>query len=92
MAVKIRLARTGAKKQPHFRLIVADSRNTRDGRFVDIIGHYSPTMDPAELKVDLEKAVEWIRKGAQPSDTARALLAKAGVYEKLGKAQDGTQE
>lgn len=92
MAVRIRLARTGAKKQPHFRLIVADSRTTRDGRFVDIIGHYSPALENPELKVDTEKAVHWLRNGAQPSDTARALLAKAGVYEKLGKAQEGTQE
>ena len=79
MAVRIRLTRTGAAKQPHYRLVVADSRSPRDGRFIEIIGHYNPRIDPPELVVDVEKAAEWIRRGARPSDTARALLAKAGV-------------
>ncbi len=79
MAVRIRLTRTGAAKQPHYRLVVADSRSPRDGRFIEIIGHYNPRMDPPELVVDAEKAAEWIKRGARPSETARALLAKAGV-------------
>lgn len=79
MAVRIRLTRTGAAKQPHYRLVVADSRAPRDGRFIEIIGHYNPRMDPPELVVDVEKAAEWIKRGARPSDTARALLARAGL-------------
>ena len=79
MAVRIRLTRTGAAKQPHYRLVVADSRSPRDGRFIEIIGHYNPRMDPPELVVDVEKAAEWIKRGARPSDTARALLARAGI-------------
>ncbi|HBK60391.1 MAG TPA: 30S ribosomal protein S16 [Firmicutes bacterium] len=79
MAVRIRLTRTGAAKQPHYRLVVADSRSPRDGRFIEIIGHYNPRVDPPELVVDAEKAAEWIKRGARPSETARALLAKAGV-------------
>ena len=79
MAVRIRLTRTGAAKQPHYRLVVADSRSPRDGRFIEIIGHYNPRMDPPELVVDVEKAAEWIKRGARPSDTARALLARAGL-------------
>ena len=79
MAVRIRLTRTGAAKQPHYRLVVADSRAPRDGRFIEIIGHYNPRVDPPELVVDVEKAAEWIKRGALPSDTARALLARAGL-------------
>ena len=77
MSVRIRLKRIGAKKAPVYRIVVADSRAPRDGRFIEEIGFYNPIANPAELRVDLEKANEWIRKGAQPSDTVRGLLKKA---------------
>ncbi len=77
MSVRIRLKRIGAKKAPVYRIVVADSRAPRDGRFIEEIGYYNPIANPAELKVNLEKANEWIRKGAQPSDTVRGLLKKA---------------
>ena len=77
--VKIRLRRMGAKKNPFYRIVVADSRRARDGRFIEEIGSYNPLTDPAELKVDVERAQYWIKNGAQPTDTARALLKKAGA-------------
>ncbi len=79
MAVKIRLRRMGAKKAPFYRIVVADSRFPRDGRFIEEIGTYDPTRDPAEVKVDGEKAKKWIANGAQPTDTVKALLKKNGV-------------
>lgn len=82
MAVKIRLTRLGDKKSPFYRVIVADSRSPRDGRFIDVIGTYNPLVDPAEIKIDAEKAKKWISSGAQPTDTARALLVKSGIIEK----------
>ena len=83
MAVRIRLSRYGRKKAPFYRLVVADSRSPRDGRFIEEIGTYDPMKDPAEIKVDEEEAVKWLRNGALPSDTARALLKKAGVWAKF---------
>ena len=77
--VKIRLKRMGAKKRPFYRVVVTDSRNARDGRFIAQIGYYDPTVEPPVLKVDTEKAQEWIGKGAQPSDTVRGLLKKLGM-------------
>ena len=82
MAVKIRLTRLGDKKAPFYRVVVADSRSPRDGRFIDNIGTYNPLTDPAEIKIDVEKAQKWIANGAQPTDTAKALLVKSGVIEK----------
>lgn len=79
MAVKIRLRRMGAKKAPFYRVVVADSRYPRDGRFIEEIGYYNPLQDPAEIKVDAEKAQKWIANGAQPTDTVKDLLKKAGV-------------
>ena len=79
MAVKIRLRRMGAKKAPFYRVVVADSRYPRDGRFIEEIGYYDPTKDPVVLKVDDEKAKSWIAKGAQPTDTVKALLKKNGT-------------
>jgi len=79
--VKIRLRRMGAKKAPFYRIVVADSRAPRDGAFIAEIGYYNPISDPIELKVDNEKAVEWINKGAQPTDTVRALLKKSGAIQ-----------
>ena len=79
MAVKIRLRRMGAKKSPFYRIVVADSRFPRDGRFIEEIGTYNPLVDPAEIKVDAEKAKKWMQNGAQPTDTVKAILKKAGV-------------
>ena len=77
--VKIRLRRMGAKKNPYYRLVVADSRSPRDGRCIEEIGTYDPLANPATINVDVEKAQTWIKNGAQPTDTARGLLKKAGV-------------
>ena len=79
MAVKIRLRRLGAKKAPFYRVVVADSRFPRDGRFIEEIGYYDPTKNPADVKIDAEKAKQWISNGAQPTDTVRELLKKASV-------------
>ncbi len=83
MSVKIRLRRMGAKKAPFYRLVVADSRYPRDGRFLDEIGYYNPTTEPATLVVQEDKAADWISKGAQPSDTVRSLLKQKGVFKKI---------
>ena len=77
--VKIRLRRLGAKKAPFYRIVVADSRYPRDGRFIEEIGTYNPLRDPAEIKVDAERAQQWIKNGAQPTDTVRSILKKSGV-------------
>ena len=77
--VKIRLRRMGAKKAPYYRIIVADSRSPRDGRCIEEIGTYDPLTDPATIAVDAEKAQQWIKNGAQPTDTVKALLKKANV-------------
>lgn len=79
MAVKIRLRRMGAKRAPFYRVVVADSRFPRDGRFIEEIGTYDPTKDPATVNIDSEKAKKWIANGAQPTDTVKALLKKNGV-------------
>ncbi len=79
MAVKIRLRRMGAKKAPFYRIVVADSRYPRDGRFIEEIGTYDTMKHPAEIKVDVEKAQQWIKNGAQPTDTVKAILKKSGV-------------
>lgn len=79
MAVKIRLRRMGAKKAPFYRIVVADSRYPRDGRFIEELGYYDPTKEPSVLKVDNEKAKSWIANGAQPTDTVKALLKKNGT-------------
>ena len=81
MAVKIRLTRLGDKKSPFYRVIVADSRSPRDGKFIDILGTYNPLTDPAEIKIDNEKAQKWIKNGAQPTVTARNILVKSGAIE-----------
>ena len=79
MAVKIRLRRMGAKKAPFYRIVVADSRYPRDGRFIEELGYYDPTKEPSVLKDDDEKAKSWIANGAQPTDTVKALLKKNGT-------------
>jgi len=80
MALRIRLRRMGRKKSPHYRIVVAESSMPRDGRFVEIVGHYNPTTSPATLVVDRDKALGWIGKGATPTDTVSSLFKKAGVY------------
>lgn len=82
--LRIRLSRVGKKKQPAYRIVVADSRSPRDGAFLKIIGHYNPLTDPATLVVKEEEAVHWLQKGAQPSETAAKLLSRLGVMEKAG--------
>ena len=81
MATKIRLKRMGAKKAPFYRIVVADSRSPRDGRFIDEIGLYDPNCQPAAIRIDAEKAQKWIGNGAQPSDTVRSLLKQAGLWK-----------
>lgn len=86
MAVRIRLTRMGAKKRPFYRVVVADSRMPRDGRFLEILGTFNPLKDPAEIRIDSEKTLSWLRKGAQPSDTVKNLLIKAGVISQPKEA------
>ena len=79
MAVKIRLRRMGAKKAPFYRVVVADSRYPRDGRFIEEIGYYNPISEPVEIKIDAEKAKKWISNGAQPTETVKSLLKKSNI-------------
>lgn len=81
MAVRIRLKRMGAKKAPFYRIVVADSRSPRDGKFIEEVGYYDPTKDPVVVKVNDEAVQKWLNNGAQPSDTVRALLKKANVLQ-----------
>ena len=81
MAVKIRLKRMGMKKKPFYRVVVADERTPRDGRFIEEIGTYDPMTNPAQIKIDNEKAIQWMKNGAQPTDTVRVLLKKSGAIE-----------
>jgi small subunit ribosomal protein S16 len=87
MAVKIRLTRQGSKKRPFYRVVVADSRSPRDGRFIEILGQYDSTKEPAVFKVDEEKAIDWMNKGAQPTDTVRSLFSKEGIMKKWSDAK-----
>ena len=81
MAVKMRLTRMGDKKSPFYRVVVADSRKSRDGEYVDLVGTYNPLKQPEEVKIDVEKAKKWLANGAQPTDTVKGLLVKTGVME-----------
>ena len=81
MEVKMRLRRMGAKKAPFYRVIVADSRSPRDGRFIEEIGYYNPLTNPAEIKIDAEKAKKWLGNGAQPTETVKSLLKKSGIVD-----------
>lgn len=92
MAVKIRLKRIGAKKNPFYRVVVADSRSPRDGRFIEEIGIYDPRQDPALVKIDAEKARQWVANGAQPTDTVRSLLKRSGVTEGAAAGATGQGE
>lgn len=81
MAVKIRLRRMGMKKKPFYRIVVADERSPRDGRSIEEIGHYNPMTQPADIRIDNERAIYWLQNGAQPTDTVRILLKKTGAIE-----------
>ena len=83
MAVKIRLTRMGAKKNPFYRIVVADSRSPRDGRFIEILGNYDSTKEPAVINVDEDKAIDWMSKGAQPTETVRSLFSTKGIMAKF---------
>ncbi|HBC97695.1 MAG TPA: 30S ribosomal protein S16 [Clostridium sp.] len=85
MAVKIRLRRMGAKKAPFYRIVVADSRFPRDGRFIEEIGYYNPTTDPNTVKFDEEKALKWIKNGAQPTEVVKKIFDKCGLKDKLAR-------
>ena len=87
MAVKIRLNRMGAKKTPFYRIVVADSRAPRDGRFIEILGNYDPSKQPALVNVDEAKVMDWMSKGAQPTDTVKALLRKQGIMSKFTESK-----
>ena len=87
MAVKIRLKRMGAKKDPFYRIVVADARSPRDGRFIESIGYYDSTTTPANVKIDAEKAIDWMGKGAQPTDTVKNLFSKQGIMKAFAEAK-----
>jgi len=89
LAPRIRLARTGAKGQPSYRIVVADSRSPRNGRFIEILGHYNPRTQPATIEVDSEKAQEWLNKGALPTESAESVLVRAGVINRTTRASGG---
>ena len=89
MAVKIRLKRMGAKKAPFYRIVVADSRSPRDGRFIEKVGTYNPLTTPAEVKIDEEAALKWLNDGAIPTDTVKNLFSKAGSMEKFHNSKQG---
>lgn len=87
MAVKLRLLRMGAKKRPFYRIVAADSRSPRDGRFIEIVGNYDPTTQPATVNIDAEKALKWLSVGAQPTDTVRNILSKEGIMTKFHESK-----
>ncbi len=87
MAVTIRLARFGGKKRPFYRIVVTDSRAPRDGRFIDRIGTYDPNQDPAVIRIEDEKALKWMSKGAQPSQTVKQLMKKVGLFKKVAEGK-----
>ena len=89
MAVKLRLVRMGSKKKPFYRVVAADSRYPRDGKFVEVVGTYNPVALTDNIKVDDEKALKWLRNGAQPTDTVRDILSKAGVMKKFHDEKQG---
>lgn len=87
MAVKIRLKRMGSKKNPFYRVVVADSRSPRDGRFIETVGTYNPVVNPAEVSINEELALQWLANGAQPSDTVRNLLSQQGIMKKFHESK-----
>ena len=89
MAVKLRLKRMGAKKQPFYRIVAADSRSPRDGRFIETVGTYNPLVTPAEIKIDEEVAMKWLKNGATPTDTVKNIFSKAGIMTKFANEKQG---
>ena len=92
MAVKLRLLRMGAKKAPFYRIVAADSRSPRDGRFIEVVGTYNPIMEPAEVKIDEELANKWLDNGAQPTETARTILVSEGLLKPMAKRAPKTDK
>lgn len=92
MAVKLRLKRMGAKKRPFYRIVAADSRSPRDGRFIEIVGTYNPITEPAEIKINEEVALKWLNDGAIPTDTVRALFSKQGIMKKFHEEKSSKKE
>ena len=92
MAVKLRLKRMGAKKRPFYRIVAADSRSPRDGRFIEVVGTYNPIMKDSPVTIDDEKITKWIKNGAQPTDTVKNILRSAGVYAKLNATKAPKKE
>ncbi len=90
MAVKLRLTRVGKTKQPQYRIVAADSRSPRDGRFIEIVGHYNPRTEPSTLTVDNDKAVKWLSQGAQPTDRVRKLLEISGALEQFASTKSSS--
>ncbi|MGE5618893.1 MAG: 30S ribosomal protein S16 [Sphingomonadaceae bacterium] len=86
--IKIRLRRTGAKKQPSYRIVVADARAPRDGKYIDLVGHYNPLTEPATIQVDVEKAAKWVGQGAQMTETVEKLFTRAGVIDQVRRPQE----
>ena len=89
MAVKLRLKRMGAKQKPFYRIVAADSRSPRDGRFIETVGTYNPVSNPAEVKIDKEIALKWLNNGAEPTDTVKTLLKKEGILKEFNDAKKG---
>lgn len=89
MAVKLRLLRMGAKKAPFYRIVAADSRSPRDGRFIELLGTYDPRTNPAKVTIKEEEVLKWLNNGAQPSDTVRNLLSKEGIIKKFADSKSG---
>lgn len=89
MATKMRLKRIGTKKRPYYRVVVADARSPRDGRFIEEIGVYDPVHGPEKTTIDEEKALYWLQNGAQPTDTVKTLLKRAGIWDKRGQKVEG---
>lgn len=87
MAVKLRLKRMGAKQRPFYRIVAADSRSPRDGRFLEVVGTYNPITNPAEIKIDEEKTMYWLNNGAQPTETVRNILSKEGIMKKFAESK-----
>jgi len=92
MATRIRLRRLGGKKDPFYRIVVTDSRSPRDGRFIEELGYYDPIPDPADVKIDEEKAVKWLRTGARPSETVRDLFTRQGIMDKFKEQRSAAAE
>ena len=87
MAVKLRLKRMGSKQKPFYRIVAADARSPRDGRFIETVGTYDPLKNPTEIKVDEEKALTWLNNGAQPTDTVRSILTESGIMKKYADSK-----